>query len=64
MPKHLGSLFQDFYHLRLSKSSEIKKYNQMSNKYLEPSNLKVYFVLSHFEKCRNLLVKLLCNCPK
>ena len=36
-------------HLKVSKSAGIKKNDQMSTKFLDSSNMKIYAVLLHFE---------------
>ena len=64
LPKSLEHFFQDFYHFRLSKSAGIWNFFQMSTTFLEANNIKIYAVLSHVAKSRNLHVKVLRDCPK
>ena len=55
---------QDFYHFRLSKSAGMKKIVQMSATFLEATNIRIYTVLSDFEKCRDSRVKSAPQLPK
>ena len=64
VPKTLEHFFQNFYHLRLSKRSGMKKNFQMSATFLEATNIRIYAVLSDFAKCRDSRVKSAPQLPK
>ena len=64
MPKILEPFFWTFDHFRLFKSAGRKNSVQKPRTFTEASKIKFYAVLSHFAKCRDLRVKVLCDCPK
>ena len=64
MPKKLEHFSWTFDDFRLFKSSGRKDGVQKPNIFSEVNKMKYYAVLSHFAKCPDLRVKVLCDCPK
>ena len=63
--KNIGALFfSTFDHFTLFKSAGRKNSVQNPNTFSEADNIKFHAVLSHFEKCRDLRVKVLRGCPE
>ena len=60
---YAGFFLTTFDHLRLFKRAGGKNSVQKPNTFPEANNINFYAVLSHFEKCRDLRVKVLHNCP-
>ena len=53
-----------FKHFRLFNSAGRKNNVQKPNTFSEANKMKIYAVLSHFAKCRDLLVKSAMRLPK
>ena len=64
MPKILEHFSGTLDHFRLFKSSGRKDSIQKPYTFSKANKINFYAVLSHFAKCRDLRVKVLCDCPK
>ena len=61
--KFWSTFSRNFYSFRLFKSAGKKFSVQWHDKSPKAINMEFYAVLSHFEKCRDLRVKVLHDCP-